>query len=809
MLIEHNRVSFVCRVSSCALSVCAILSVLHSSSSRAEELALSRRPLKGLCYSPFRANQDPDCGVAPTEKELVEDLEFIKRCGLSRRIRTYGSSGTLQTVPAACLRLGLECWPGAWLSRHAGPTERELTALIEIGRERLTNCPVLIVGNEALLRHDMSEDRLIEALQRVRRDTGLPVAYAEIADVWLRHPRVMESVDVALVHIYPFWSEQPIDNAVAHLVDTWNGVKRRYPDKKLVLGETGWPSAGQSRGRAIPSGENQARYLTELLCACQDQGIDYFYFELFDEPWKKEMGCGGHWGLFTADGKLKSDLAPVVPPTPRGGMRRAAGDLPEPALLRLPAFVYLDGGSPRNHFVPTNYIGDAASLTVDEYCHIKPRSGDSCVRVEFTASRPDTWTGVYWMGPYFNHWGDYPGYRAGVVRKLVFWARGAKGGEAVQFKIGGIRSDGKPFRDSFGPLPVGEAWARLSAKWQQFVIALPRVDTSSLLSGFSLVTNAAANPRGCAFYLDDIVLISDEMPVVPGTRRRPQLILRPGDINAIPRAIREAQRIHVKESWGEQAGECFAEEDYQLFKRERRAEKIAAEVVRLPEVRAAILTLQSTPEQERRRISDTWRKPLRKTWADLGRITREGQTEAGQRAELDIANAIVNLVLKQCIAGARSPTATRLPGWGEVVDPDHDCTVRFEETKLTISVPGTPHDLSAELGLKQANAAGFCRPQAASGAGAEASARGERGLPRRRGDGQVFVLHPVVPFLRSAQGAAAVPKHPDFGFKDCSVSNPRRSLTGGTRPATDSRSTTDTRSDDWSARSGKEASASR
>ncbi|MGC1272937.1 MAG: DUF1349 domain-containing protein [Planctomycetaceae bacterium] len=40
--------------------------------------------------------------------------------------------------------------------------------------------------------------------------------------------------------------------------------------------------------------------------------------------------------------------------------------------------------------------------------------------------------------------------------------------------------------------------------------------------------------------------------------------------------------------------------------------------------------------------------------------------------------------------------------WGEVVDPDGDCTVRFGEAGVTIEVPGTPHDLSAELGVVNA-----------------------------------------------------------------------------------------------------------
>jgi len=38
-----------------------------------------------------------------------------------------------------------------------------------------------------------------------------------------------------------------------------------------------------------------------------------------------------------------------------------------------------------------------------------------------------------------------------------------------------------------------------------------------------------------------------------------------------------------------------------------------------------------------------------------------------------------------------------LQGWGEVIDPDKDCQISAEGDRLTIKVPGTPHDLSAEL----------------------------------------------------------------------------------------------------------------
>ncbi len=47
-------------------------------------------------------------------------------------------------------------------------------------------------------------------------------------------------------------------------------------------------------------------------------------------------------------------------------------------------------------------------------------------------------------------------------------------------------------------------------------------------------------------------------------------------------------------------------------------------------------------------------------------------------------------------SGADGPGAV-LKGWGRVFDPDKDCKVDADGDRLTIGVPGSPHDLSAEL----------------------------------------------------------------------------------------------------------------
>lgn len=39
-----------------------------------------------------------------------------------------------------------------------------------------------------------------------------------------------------------------------------------------------------------------------------------------------------------------------------------------------------------------------------------------------------------------------------------------------------------------------------------------------------------------------------------------------------------------------------------------------------------------------------------------------------------------------------------LRGWGQIVDPEHDCQFRLDGGRLTITIPATKHDLSVEAG---------------------------------------------------------------------------------------------------------------
>lgn len=138
------------------------------------------------------------------------------------------------------------------------------------------------------------------------------------------------------VHIYPFWQHVPIGSAIQNLSEDYGLVKRRFPGKPIVIGETGWPSAidipaagpGRtqaltlSRGPSAPSPENQASYFEEFVTWARQHSVPYFYFDAFDEDWKtKEQGVGTHWGLYDQSGNLKPALKQWLPAADPGTIK--------------------------------------------------------------------------------------------------------------------------------------------------------------------------------------------------------------------------------------------------------------------------------------------------------------------------------------------------------------------------------------------------------------------------------------------------------------------------------------------------------
>jgi exo-beta-1,3-glucanase (GH17 family) len=195
---------------------------------------------------------------------------------------------------------------GAWLGTDRRKNEEELAAAVEVARAG--HADLLAVGNEVLLREDLPEADLVDYLRRAKAALpGVAISYVDAYYLFCQHPRLVEACDVLLTNCYPFWEYCALEDSLAYLKEMHARVVRVAGGRRVVISETGWPSAGTPVGAAVPSPENALRYLLATLEWTEAAGIDLFYFAAFDEAWKAgpEGDRGVTWGLWDQDGRPK------------------------------------------------------------------------------------------------------------------------------------------------------------------------------------------------------------------------------------------------------------------------------------------------------------------------------------------------------------------------------------------------------------------------------------------------------------------------------------------------------------------------
>ena len=273
--------------------------------------------IQGVSFSPFRADQDPETTDYPSEREIERDLKLLS--GRVRAVRTYSVEGTLAAVPRLARPLGLNVMVGVWISNDIERNRREIETLAEIRDEFGRAVKGVVVGNESMLRGELTVNELAVYLDVVRAIVApIPVTVAETWDVWHRHPDLVDHVDYVTAHVLPYWEGVPADVAPGYVFERYDELVRMFPDKPVLLGEVGWPSEGRQRGGSIPSMQNQAKFLRRFLAEADARDAPYFALEAFDQVWKTNEGAvGRYWGIFNADREAKFPFSEPVTPVPQ------------------------------------------------------------------------------------------------------------------------------------------------------------------------------------------------------------------------------------------------------------------------------------------------------------------------------------------------------------------------------------------------------------------------------------------------------------------------------------------------------------
>jgi len=166
----------------------------------------------------------------------------------------------------------------------------------------------------------------------------------------------------------------------------------------------------------------------------------------------------------------------------------------------MPFYVYTENNSRYNHFVPSGGMGDHGAITINMGCKKSPYSGGTCIEIDYSGelTQGSGWVGFYWQNPE-NNWGSMDGgYNLSSAKRISFYARGEKGGEKLEFKIGGITGR---YADSD---MLGIGLVELTPEWQEYVIDLEGAELFYISGGFVFAASRMDNPDGFIIYLDEI-----------------------------------------------------------------------------------------------------------------------------------------------------------------------------------------------------------------------------------------------------------------------------------------------------------------
>jgi exo-beta-1,3-glucanase (GH17 family) len=243
-------------------------------------------PLFGLNFIPKFNGQGPNLTSQISESQIRESIGLIRP--YTKWVRTFTCGDGFEKSGRIAHQLGLKAAIGGWLGRDPTANQQQIDCLINVANAG--DADLVIVGNEALLRGDITDTALVNLINQIKQAVpeDIPVGYADVYSELLSHTNVMEAMDVILVNYYPYWEGVQVDFGMASIHGHHQQINLAANGKPVVVGETGWPTGGDIVGKATPSEENACFFFQNFISWAEANAVDYYFFSSFDEGWKGE-----------------------------------------------------------------------------------------------------------------------------------------------------------------------------------------------------------------------------------------------------------------------------------------------------------------------------------------------------------------------------------------------------------------------------------------------------------------------------------------------------------------------------------------
>ncbi|WEW60600.1 Cell surface mannoprotein mp65 [Emydomyces testavorans] len=251
----------------------------------------------GICYSPYTA-----AGTCKPQNEIDSDLARLKKYST---IRSYGvDCNQVSMILSAAKQNGLKLFAGIY---DLNNLDGDLQIVIRSAKHSWSDIAAIAIGNELVLKVRNSPDQVVDAIHKARgilRSAGYhgPVVTVDTSGVLIQHPQLCHASDFCAANAHAFFSSSTSAHDAGHFTRKQaDMVSAAAGGKMTVIVEAGWPSAGRSNGKAVPTDQNQEIAVRSLRDSFKDRDGHLFLFSAFNDKWKKDFdgsfGAEQFWGI--------------------------------------------------------------------------------------------------------------------------------------------------------------------------------------------------------------------------------------------------------------------------------------------------------------------------------------------------------------------------------------------------------------------------------------------------------------------------------------------------------------------------------
>ncbi|KAI1500101.1 glycoside hydrolase superfamily [Biscogniauxia marginata] len=290
-------------------------SVSSSASSSASSTAIVPKPTGGLAdslpgkpaaltYTPYLPDVGGGCKTA---QEVDSDIAAIAAAGITH-VRLYSTDcDTLPNVSAAAEKYGVRLYVGIFIkgdgcSASTSSIKEQVDAIKEWAKYDLVD--IIFVGNEAGFQGYCSGAQLASLITAVRGEIPYsgPFSTADTVNTWENTEfsgPVCGVIDTVGCNSHPYFNEATAPSEAGEFVSSQLDICNSIcSGKDAFVTETGWPSAGEAHGLAVPGVAEQKIAIDSMLALLPEKvTLLSLTNDLWKGPGEDAWGCANVLGI--------------------------------------------------------------------------------------------------------------------------------------------------------------------------------------------------------------------------------------------------------------------------------------------------------------------------------------------------------------------------------------------------------------------------------------------------------------------------------------------------------------------------------